>query len=205
MKHDEAVATQIDKEIATLRDRQIAALNKGQKKVADALRAERDELVRQRPTGNPYANQLTEARQLLRGTEAEYFNRLSAAASARREYQAMYDIGVDEVFGTAATDLEVEHVYPRSKIFLTPGFEKLTWEEQIYVLNYRPNLKLISAEMNRVRGNRTYRSLPRTSWPQSPRGDQFVESQIKYLAVLESMMEAEITNLVRNPNRIPSR
>ena len=135
-----------------------------------------------------------EAKRLLRGTEREYFEALTSAASRRPEYAAVRARGVDEVFGTTGVPLEVEHVYPRSKIFNTPGFEKLHWPKQIKLFNFEPNLKLMSAEANAARGNIPYRSLQRSSWPKATQAE---------MAELERRMQEEIERMIKNPGLIP--
>ena len=103
-----------------------------------------------------------EARNLLRGTEREYFDALSSAASRRETYRSVARIGRDEVFGLAG-ELDVEHIFPRSRMFLIPGFERLSWEQQVALFNYRGNLTLMSAPPTaRAATSRMRRGPPRT-------------------------------------------
>src|SRR5262249_19559313 len=104
-----------------------------------------------------------EARKLLGATQADYFKALTNAARDTKNYIAVKEGKKDEFFGTSGLELEVDHVYPRIKIFLTPGFEKLSWDQQVSLFSYKPNLKLIPAKVNSVRGSMPYRELPRKS------------------------------------------
>ena len=111
----------------------------------------------------PFRDEIAELQRALNGTQAQYFDALSGAASRRKAYVAIKGRGFDEVFGRVAP-FEVEHLYPRSKIFATPGFEKLDWDTQVAIFNYEPNLRLMSKEANGTRGNRPYASLPQSFW-----------------------------------------
>jgi hypothetical protein len=141
---------------------------------------------------------IQEARNLLRATEREYFDALTSAASRRETYRSVRKVGKDEVFGLAG-ELDVEHIFPRSRIFTIPGFERLRWEQQVALFSYRRNLTLMSASANRARGNIRYASWSRESW------SVFTQDAtvIQRLAEWESQMEAELTAMVRNPASIP--
>jgi hypothetical protein len=82
---------------------------------------------------------------------------------------------------------------------MIPGFERLSWEQQVALFNYRGNLTLMSAAANRARGNIRYASWRRETW------SVFTQdaSVIQRLADWEDRMEAELTAMVRNPSSIP--
>ena len=141
---------------------------------------------------------IQEARNLLRATEREYFDALTSAASRRETYRSVRAIGRDEVFGLVG-EIDVEHLCPRSRIFTMPGFERLSWEQQVAIFNYRGNLTLMSASANRARGNIRYASWPRESWSVFTQDPRVIER----LAERESRAEAEIAAMVRNPSSIP--
>ncbi|SFH98767.1 eCIS core domain-containing protein [Bradyrhizobium sp. cf659] len=142
--------------------------------------------------------QKQQAKDLINATGADYLKALTDAACKRKEYTEVKAGGKDEVFGTTGLDLEVDHVYPRSKIFEIPGFEKLSWEQQVKIFNYRKNLKLIPAEVNSSRGNMPYKDWARNN----PSSYAKNEAAMKNLSALETTMEAEIVNLIKNPNLI---
>jgi hypothetical protein len=145
-----------------------------------------------------------EAKRLLNATEAEYYDALTSAAARKRtamaaESGAGTQAPRDEVFGTSGKPLEVDHVHPRSKVFETPGFEKLSWEQQIEIFNYKPNLKTIPAEANAARGNMSYSDFGRTS--SSPYAQN--QAAIREMSALETKMKTDIDNMIKNPNLIP--
>jgi len=139
--------------------------------------------------------QKLKAKELINATGAEYLKALTDAASKRKEYLDVKALGRDEAFGTTGVSLEVDHVYPRSKIFEMSGFERLSWEQQIKIFNYRPNLKLIPAEVNSARGSMPYREWARNNRSSYAKNEAAIQS----LSALETRMEAEIANLIGNP------
>jgi hypothetical protein len=199
--------------------RELGSINKDLKSIHEQLRGagDRDALLTRRQelearrevlkkyqaeelgSGQDLGQQLLKAKKLLGATEADYFVALTDAASKEEDYLAVKLIGKDEVFGTSDLALEVDHVYPRSKIFLTPGFEKLDWDQQKALFSYKPNLKLIPAEVNRVRGNVPYKVFGRKNLSTFAKN----ESAIQSLSDLETRMEAEINRMIADPRLIP--
>ncbi len=161
----------------------------------DALVAERISLG----TGPDFGSAISAAKQLLNATEDQYFDALTSSASKRPKYGAVKDLKVDEVFGRKGPT-QVEHVYPRSKIFTHPEFAKLSWENQRAVFNVGENLKCISADINLARGNIPYRSWPREAWSRFP---EITQEMINKMAKLEADMEKAIDAMIRNPSLIP--
>ena len=143
--------------------------------------------------------QVAEARRLLRGTELDYFNSLTRAAAAKPGYQGVKAGGIDEVFGRKGP-LEVEHVYPRSKIFSHPEFARLSWEDQVSIFNFRKNLKSMNGDMNRLRGNMTYEAWIRKLGDKIPEN---VRKTLDDLAKHEKKMQIDIDKMIRNPSTIP--
>ena len=188
--------------------RQLASINE---QLKTATKEERGRLIELREklklyqeerlgSGADLGQKLVEAKELLRGNESDYFKALTSAASKKTGYISVKNRKVDEVFKTTDTDLEVEHVYPRSKIWNTPGFvEKLSWKQQIAVFNYAKNLKLMSAKANLARSNIPYRSLPRKIWSRFTSD----ESVVTNLSRLEDEVQRDIVNMIKDPSLIP--
>ena len=228
---DTVPATQLRKELrekleANVKDIEgrIAEVRKAKDKVDRRLKAIHDELrttkdagrraklLEQRENlktfrkdeleGGDLGARYLEAKRLLKGTEQDYFDKLTGSAAGRKEYQAVKDVRVDEAFstGTARAPFEVEHVFPRSRIFKIQGFERLSWDQQVAIFNFRPNLKLIPAAANKARSNLPYASVARDKWPA-----YVTDEKIRDLADLERRMELAITDMVKNPNKIPTR
>lgn len=197
------VAREMEEVAATLRqDRAQPALDAAQLK---ALKARHQQLIEQRKELGSDADlgvEWLEIRRRIKGTERDYFESLTGAASKRDEYSAIKARKVDEVFGTVGGRMEVEHVYPRSKIFNTPGFEKLHWKDQIEVFNYEPNLRLMSAEINLARSNIEYARWSRSVWSRFP---QITEEAVKKMAALEAKMKKKIEDMINDPSLIPRR
>jgi hypothetical protein len=151
-------------------------------------------------SGADLGQKLLEAKELLRGNESDYFKALTSAASKKSEYVSVKNRKVDEVFKTTDTDLEVEHIYPRSKIWNLPGFvERLSWRQQIAVFNYAKNLKLMPAIANLARSNIPYRSLPRKIWSRFTSD----ESVITKLSNIEDEVQRDIEAMIKDPSLIP--
>jgi len=171
------------------RAEEVGALTRRQADLAEEIRSIGDL--------SDFSAKILDAKRLLRGTERDYFLALTAAASKRDAYQAVKKIGKDEVFGLVG-ELEVEHIFPRSRIFLIPGFDRLSWEEQIALFNYRRGLVSMSAEANLARSNIPYASWPKEVWSRFTSD----EGIIKRLAEREAEIEAELTEMVRT-RKIP--
>jgi hypothetical protein len=155
-----------------------------------------------RPRENPaqvFVDEIEELKRALAGTQADYFEALSKSASRRDAYTAVRSRGIDEVFGSKGA-LEVEHLYPRSKIFAIPGFEKLDWDVQAAIFNYEPNLRLMSKEANGTRGNRPYASLPQSFWSKFVSDERVIPSVSYQLAADERLMEERIRRMIKDPN-----
>jgi hypothetical protein len=167
------------------------------------LIAQRERLIQQRRELGSDADlgkEWEDIRRRLKGTERDYFESLTSAASKRDEYAAVKARKVDEAFGTVGVPMEVEHVYPRSKIFNTPGFEKLHWEDQIALFNYQPNLKLMSARINLARSNIEYARWSESVWSRFP---HITRPAVDRMATLEAQMKEIIEKMIKNPSLIP--
>lgn len=127
---------------------------------------------------------------------------LSNAARDHPDYIAVAARGVDEVFGTTGRALEVDHVFPRSRIALKPGFAELSWEDQINIFSFEPNLKSIPQNINNFRSNTPYAELVHSDAMHQLGADA---AKISEMAKLEKTMEAAIERMIANPSTIPKR
>lgn len=119
------------------------------------LEAAREEL-RSAQVGDDLGIDYLRINNLLEATEKDYFNALTSAAAKEASYQRVAKMGHDEVCGIGSTNLAVDHVYPRSRIFLLTDFEKVPWEMQIEMFAFEGNLKLMDAGANSSRGAKPY-------------------------------------------------
>ena len=55
---------------------------------------------------------------------------------------------------TITTPLEADHIVPMKKITCMDNFEKLTYEEQLEVLNYKDNFIGLSKSANTSKGSK---------------------------------------------------
>jgi len=210
----ETEVARIDKEISELsaaKGRVQRQLEKVNDQLKTATGDERNRLLQLREklkiyqdqslgSGKDLGKKWLAAKQLLSLNEKDYFKALTDAAAKRPEYQSVKDRKVDEVFNTNDTKLEVEHIYPRSKIWNLPGFvEKLSWRQQIAVFNYAKNLKLMSKRANLDRSNTPYKSLPRSVWSRYTTDETVVTNWSK----LEDEVQRDIENMIKDPSLIP--
>ncbi len=185
-------AEQVDSEIRSLKKRKEEAFKKKDSSEMAALQS-RIEEAEERRRGIPKSNEwpeITRFENQLRGTEQNYFEVLTGNAAGRPDYIAVRNRGVDEVFGIPG-DLQVEHVFPRSKIFLVEGFEKLSYDDQIAIFNFGPNLRAMSADANSLRRATPYRELKgvlRSLYP----------DRLAAMAIVEAEMETMISRMIAN-------
>jgi hypothetical protein len=166
------------REIARLEKELVPAMDEVKKFTIDTLNLERLDL-----------------KKALNAKPQDYLDALTSTASRREAYKLVREGPLDGAFRPSAHVRWVEHVYPRSKIFDTPGFLELRWEQQVFLFNLGKNLKLVPAPFNLRRGTREYRSLLPSFW------DQYFKSETDFHAFvrLEAEVEANIDRLVRNP------
>ncbi len=164
------------------------------------LEAARDEL-HAADVGRELGADYVQTLRLLEATERDYYLALTAAASRTESYGAVASRGTAD-WGRGSDHLEVDHIFPRSRIFLLPGFEKRPWPVQVEMFAYSENLKLIDATANSSRGATPYAKLSR----------EFKErfglssAQQKDLADLEAEMElffGQWASTGRRPSRTP--
>jgi hypothetical protein len=192
-KAKNALKAQRVDEMAALRARrtEVEALN--EELALDSLELERKRLTK-----------------LLDATTADYYEKLTAAAARRPSAIAVRGGDPSPLFRppppTPAVPAgvshpppyAVEHIVPRSEIFLEPGFHTLSWDQQVALFAYQPNLIKIPTVANSARGNRAYRTLTNTyatTFLTDP-------SALPKLARLEQENLNEIRKLIRNPSTL---
>jgi hypothetical protein len=137
-----------------------------------------------------------ELKQALERNSPEYFDTLTSVASRKDEYDAVRRGALDPAFLPTPGERWVEHVYPRSRMFETPGFiDKLNWKQQIFLFNFKKNLKLVPANFNLLRGTQEYASLKPTFWSKYIKN----ETELANLSRLEREVQADVELLVSNP------
>ena len=137
--------------------------------------------------------------QLGKSTE-ESFLRISGAAARHPNSVLVRDGPPSSLFRPSTTGTySVEHVWPRSQMFLESEFLGLTNQQQVALMAYRPNLIKIPGAANSARGNQAYRSV----------SNEFTKNHLAgpaaqaELARAEEVIKAEMMNLLKNPRLIP--
>ena len=67
------------------------------------------------------------------------------------------------------------------------------------MFNYRPNLELIPAELNSIRGELPYKDFASKSLSTYAKN----EPAMQYMIGLEARMEGDITGMIKDPRLIP--
>jgi hypothetical protein len=137
--------------------------------------------------------------QLGKSTE-EHFLRITGAAARHPNSLLVRGGPASPLFRPSTTGTySVEHIWPRSQIFLEPEFLKLTPQQQVALMAYRPNLIKIPGAANSARGNQAYRSV----------SNEFTKNYLAgpaaqaELARAEELLKAEMMILMKNPRLIP--
>lgn len=171
---------------------------KRRQRIEAELEAAREEL-HSADVGRDLGAEYIQTLRLLDATERDYYLALTAAASKTEAYQ-MVAKNSTASWGGGSGALAVDHVFPRSKIFLLAGFEKLPWDVQVEMFAYSKNLRLIDAVANSSRGATPYAKL---SAEFRERFSLTTQKQTE-LAALEDDMERYFTKWVetrRQPMR----
>ena len=137
--------------------------------------------------------------QLGKSTE-EHFLAITGAAARHPNSVLVRGGPASPLFRPSTTGTySVEHIWPRSQMFLEPEFLKLTPRQQVALMAYRPNLIKIPGAANSARGNQAYRSI----------SNEFTRNYLAgpaaqaELARAEELLKAEMMNLMKNPRLIP--
>jgi len=216
MKHNDAIGRQIAKKNAE----KAQAARLGRTKEVRALEEEierlKDEYLKSSivdgvtPDGlkvfkNPDAERYKTILDLLRGTERDYYKALTNAARGQPSYRAVRDGPLHPMFKPLTEVSEVEHLCPRNTIWNKAGFEKLTWDQQVFVFAWRKDLMRLAKRFNGRRGTTPYSLLKSDiygkyiddAW-RSAAG----RSGVDELSRLELEAAADIEAMIRNPKLI---
>ena len=93
---------------------------------------------------------------------------------------------------TITTPLEADHIVPMKKIACMENFEKLTYEEQLEVLNYKDNFIGLSKSANTSKGSKSYEEWIVYKKENIKIDEQFRNKMIK----LEKELGGEIQELI---------
>jgi len=92
--------------------------------------------------------------------------------------------------------LHADHIVPMEKFTEMEGFSRLTFEDQVKVLNYEPNFQGLSEVANASKGAKSF-----TEWELYKKGNIFVDpafrsAMIDKAAKLESELQQYINGLL---------
>jgi hypothetical protein len=216
MKHNDAIGRQIAKKNAE----KAQAARLGKTKEVETLEEEierlKDEYLKSSivdgvtPDGlkvfkNPDAERYKTILDLLRGTERDYYKALTNAARGQPSYRAVQNGATHPMFKPLAEASEVEHLWPRNTIWNRAGFEKLTWDQQVFLFAWRKNLMRVAKRFNGRRGTIPYSLLKSDIYGEyiddawrSAAG----RSGVDELSRLELEAAADIEAMIRNPKLI---
>jgi len=82
--------------------------------------------------------------------------------------------------------LHADHIVPMKTITEMKGFDKLTFEQQVEILNYKPNFHGLSETANTSRGAKTY-----SEWTQYKKGGVDVDPGFRS-SMMERAMKLEV-------------
>jgi hypothetical protein len=147
-----------------------------------------------------YGVDLARLRSQLGKSTEEHFLAITGAAARHPNSMLVRGGPASPLFRPSTTGTySVEHIWPRSQMFLEPEFLKLTPRQQVALMAYRPNLIKIPGAANSARGNQAYRSI----------SNEFTRNYLAgpaaqaELARAEELLKAEMMNLMKNPRLIP--
>jgi hypothetical protein len=190
----------VDKNIALANQQRAAARQAGDMKRLATVEARWRTLVENRPTTGNLGRDIARLREALAGTEADWYALLTSNASRELSYLEVAAGQADPRFLALPGKYSVEHIVPRSEIFLIPGFERLTAQQQSWLFSYRRNLIKIPASANSARLNRAYSSLKPSFATRFLRSPEALED----LARAQAELRTELRWLVENPRMIPA-
>ncbi|WP_203906796.1 hypothetical protein [Rhizocola hellebori] len=130
----------------------------------------------------------------------EHYLRITAAGASHANSVLVRAGPASPLFRPSTTGTySVEHIWPRSQIFLEPAFLGLRREQQVALMAYQPNLIKIPAAANSARGNRAYRTVS-AEFTRTFLSSPAAQAE---LARMEELMKADMINLMKNPHLIP--
>lgn len=194
--------SRLERKISEVKYKQRVAYEAGRIDEVRALRLKREELKGQVESLDIAGlnRELELLKEKLGKSTAKHFLRITGA-SARHPNSVLVRRGpASPLFRPSPTGLyTVEHIWPRSQMFLEPAFLKLTVQQQVALFAYQPNLIKIPDVANFARGSRHYRTVSADFTSKFLSGPA---AQAE-LARMEELIKAEMMNLMKNPHLIP--
>jgi len=92
--------------------------------------------------------------------------------------------------------LHADHIVPMKQVTEMNGFNKLTFDNQLEVLNYKPNFSPLSETANTSRGAKTYEQWTRYKKGGVDVDQNFRSSMMERSAQLETELQAKINSLL---------
>jgi hypothetical protein len=110
-------------------------------------------------------NAVAKAELDLRNSNLTLYQKVRAATprTAAAEAKLRLAKGHDQVSGLPSANLQVDHIVPVREITSMPGFDKLTWEEQIRIVDKSENLAAMDGSANASKGARSWEEWPQAS------------------------------------------
>jgi hypothetical protein len=220
MKERQQLHDEINREIRKLTNQKERARRLGRTKDVEALdeqiEAWRDKyefgtiVDRVNPDGtvvrvSPESVRYNEIQALLRGTELDYYLALTDAARRQQAFRSVQLGPLHPMFKPLRGASSVEHLYPRIEMWRLPGFEKLSWNQQVFLFSWRKNLMRVELDFNRLRGVVPYRTLKPDVYGEFIEGgwrSSAGRSGLDELARLEAEAAADIAAMVKEPRLI---
>jgi hypothetical protein len=191
----------VDKKRKEVSEALLAAKRQGNMKEVTRLEAELKAVV------NDYEGSVFEhtkvakeglaLRAWLNRTSGEYFEALASAASKRPEYTTVQGGSLADHYKPLkpGDTLTVEHVKPKSVIFQMDGFlQDVSWEQQIFLFNYRKNLVGAGNKFNISRG-----VVPYSKLNQAFVDEHLKLGELKKLSDIEAEVDRDIRLLLKHP------
>jgi hypothetical protein len=100
----------------------------------------------------------------LRDSSLSLYDKLSVAARRGPAYESVVSRahGIDQVSGLRTKNPTVDHLVSIKKITELPGFDRLSWEDQLATVNMRENLVVMDGSANSSKGANSWEE-----WPQA--------------------------------------
>ncbi len=107
-------------------------------------------------------NAARKAEEDLRNSNLSLYDKVRAATPRTKaaENALKRAAGVDEISGTPSSKLQVDHLVPVKEIVNMPGFDKLSWEDQISIVDMSENLKAMDGSANASKGAYSWEEWP---------------------------------------------
>ncbi|MHA7291353.1 hypothetical protein ACX80V_17155 [Arthrobacter sp. MDT3-24] len=159
---DSGLKTDYQRELRRIEDAVKSARRAGRIEEEAVLRARRDVVKELQDELASHADEWLRIKSSLTQLTAEHYAAITAEAATRPSWAAVRDGAPSPLFLPLRSGgkYSVEHVWPRSQMFLEPEFLSLNWDQQVAMFANSDNLLKIPLDANIARGNRAYRTLP---------------------------------------------